>query len=465
MKKTILIGILLFILGIILFHYYTQIEEGYSGNDCKNASENLGGVGSDPSISIMCVGLQKAYSSVINTCKSSLSTANISSASTSALNQIINTSWSDFLNIVGNNDVNTAINNLSGQCSSAVATNPPTSAPTSAATAAATTAAATTGVGTTATTTTTPPPSVDQLYANAVSGYKNAMSNYITTTTIDTPQSQLISWEQSLDSQFDNAILGYVPNTQDNTVYNNLLSFGKYANSLFDSDCTNPTTRLDNQGIYTCFASGSNNQLEQLQSSCQSALLLASSYNDNSPAVSNVESKCKNFIQNNLTNTVGQVNTNLQNLMMSSNQLIQQYEYSSQLLADSNNQVCKQNDPIVAPITTTINDTLTLYNENIGPYLDGLISELTDIKDNLPNSFSISSIRKGIPGSLPYIVVSPVDKSNSQTFAFTVPQGNQGAMGATGPKGPDGLPGSSGNMGPVGSQGIWQIPVQYQSIF
>lgn len=460
MKKIILIGILFFILGIILFHYYTQIEEGYSGNDCKNAAAYAGIVWAD--LSLMCRILQKAYSREIDSCKSSLSIANISSASTAALNNITNISWSDFLKNVGDNDVNNAINNLTTQCSSAVATNPPTSAPTTAPTSAPITAT-TTSVG--ITTTTSPPPSVDELYANAVSGYKNAISNYITTTTIDTPQSQLISWEQALDSQFDNAIAGYTPQTQNKTVYNNLSAFDKYANSLFDSDCTDPTTRLDNQGIYTCFASGSNNQLKQLQSSCQSALLLASSYNDNSPAVSNVESKCKNFIQNNLTNTVGQVNTNLQNLMMSSNQLIQQYEYSSQLLADSNNQVCKQNDPIVAPITTTINDTLTLYNENIGPYLDGLINELTDIKDNLPNSFSIKSIGKGIPGSLPYIEITPIDKLNNQMFTFTVPQGKQGAIGPTGPKGPDGLPGPRANMGAVGSQGIWEVPVQYQSIF
>jgi len=461
MKKIILIGILFFILGIIIFHYYTQIEEGYSdygnsGNDCLKLRL-------DTTTSYNCFSsLNFFYSEQINKCKNNLNTANISSDSKTKLNTIINTSYRDFLKAVGDNNIYNAINNLPGQCDVATATIPPTTAPTSAPTSAAI-AAATTSAGTT--TTTTPPPSVDQLYANAVSGYKNAMTNYITTTTVDTPQSQLITWEQELDSQFDNAIAGYVPNTQNKTVYDNLSTFDKYANSLFDSDCTDPTTRLDNQGIYTCFASGSNNQLEQLQSNCQSALLLASSYNDNSPAVSNVESKCKNFIQNNLTNTVGQVNTNLQNLMMSSNQLIQQYEYSSKLLSDANSQVCKQNEPIIAPITSTITDTLTLYNQNIAPYLDGLIDELTVIKDNLPNSFTIKSIGKGIPGSLPYIEITPIDKLNSQMFTFTVPQGKQGAIGPTGQKGPDGLPGPRANIGAVGSQGIWQVPVQYQSIF
>jgi hypothetical protein len=162
---------------------------------------------------------------------------------------------------------------------------------------------------------------------------------------------------------------------------------------------------------------------------------------------------------------VSQVNENLQKLMMSSNQLIKKYEYSTKLISDANSQICKQNDPIVAPISSTITDTLTVYNENISPYLDRLIIELTDIKESLPNSFSIDSIGKGIPGSLPYIVISPIDKSNNQTFTFKVPQGNQGTMGPTGPKGPDGLPGPSGNMGPVGSQGVWALPVQYQSIF
>jgi hypothetical protein len=302
-------------------------------------------------------------------------------------------------------------------------------------------------------------------YNNALNAYQNVMDTYINTTSTDISSSELIVLEQGLDSSFSAAIAA--PNTYQ-TVLSNLLSFTSSTSKTFDQNCQ-PTTRLDASGIYQCFGEGvagdyTTSPLGELQTSCQQALRVANA-NQDMADLPTLYGNCSNFFRNNLANTVADVSQNMANLMSYNEQVISNNAYYTEQLNAAKNQTCKQNNPIILPVSNLINNTLTTYNETVGPYLDGLITELTQINSNLPNTISIAPIQLGPPGSSPFVTIDPVNENNAQVLNITVAQGKQGSPGPMGSPGSQGNPGPNGSVGPVGSKGILEQPVQYRSLF
>jgi len=301
-------------------------------------------------------------------------------------------------------------------------------------------------------------------YTNALSAYQNLMNTYIGTTTSNIPVSKLITLQQQLDASFSAAI---APGLYQN-VLSNLNSFTNSINSTFDQNC-NPTTQLDASGIYKCFGQGVNGDyltspLGQLQSSCQKALRAANENQDISD-LPTLYNNCSNFFRNNLANTVSDISKNISNLMAYNDQVISNNLYYTEQLNAAKNQTCKQNSPIILPVSNLINNTLTTYNETMIPYLDNLIKELTQMSQSLPNTISIGEVEKGPPGSSPYIAINPVDQTNAQVVSMTVAQGKQGPRGPEGQSGSQGNPGPNGLPGTVGNKGVLMQPIQYQSVF
>jgi len=301
-------------------------------------------------------------------------------------------------------------------------------------------------------------------YTNAIFAYQNVMDTYLNTTTSDITDSRLIALQQELNSNFSKAI---VPGIYE-TVLSNLNNFTNATTSIFNANC-NPTTRLDASGIYKCFGEGTGgayitSPLGQAQSSCQTALRVATANQDITDLPS-LYNNCSGFFRNNLANTVSDISENISSLISYNETIISNNTYYTDLLNNAKNQTCKQNSPIILPVSNLINNTLTTYNETVGPYLDSLIAELTQIQENLPNTIVIGKIQEGSPGSSPYITLSPVNGINSQTMNITVAQGNQGPRGAIGPQGNQGPQGISGAPGTQGAKGIVEQPIQYESLF
>jgi len=304
-------------------------------------------------------------------------------------------------------------------------------------------------------------PNATGAYTNALAAYQNVMNTYLYTTTTDITEDQLITLQRQLDSSFSIAISG----GEYNQVLGNLNTFTNNTNKLFNQNC-NTTTRLDASGIYKCFGGSPfiTSRLGQLQSSCQDALRLANQNQDigDLPTLYN---SCSNFFRNNLLNNVADVSQNISEVMAYNQQVISNNTYYSQQLTAAKEQTCKQNDPIAPPVSNVITNTISVYNENLGPYLDGLISDLTNILDNLPNKLKIDNINTGVASSNPFIKIESNDNTNTQTISFTVPKGNQGKMGPNGPDGNRGFQGSDGEKGSVGNIGAWAVPVQYEGRF
>jgi hypothetical protein len=306
--------------------------------------------------------------------------------------------------------------------------------------------------------------SATDAYTNAVLAYQNVMDTYLNTTTSELSNSQLIALQQQLDASFSAAIK---PGLYE-TVFSNLTNFTNSINSTFDKDCA-PTTRLDASGIYKCFGEGEGGSyitspLGQLQSSCQTALRVATE-NQDVADLPTLYKNCSGFFRNNLANTVSDISQNINGLISYNETVISNNTYYTDLLNTAKNQTCKQNSPIILPVSNLINNTLTTYNETVSPYLDTLITELTQIKENLPNTIVIGKIQQGSPGSSPYITLSPVNGINSQTMNITVAQGNQGPRGPTGIQGSNGAQGIPGAPGVQGNKGVVGQPIQYESVF
>jgi len=325
------------------------------------------------------------------------------------------------------------------------------------------------------------PPPGSGLYTNALNAYSNAMNTYLYTTTTDVPLNQLITLQQQLDTNFDTAIKPGIYSS----VSNRLTSFITTTNNLFDAgitpigdgssykcDYSSNKTPLDASGIYYCFGNGKNSQLNQLQTSCTNALTAL--YELSTPDVSyisKISNNCNNFLRNNLVNTLADVSKNI-SIIISDNSNAIAYAAA---LAKKQSKPCPVEPPVVSPAVAAAQDAITVYNKEIGPYLDDMATKLQNILNTLPNNLKVDAVNIGVASSTPFIKINPLytfsgsnDPRNgkySQNVDFTVPQGNPGPPGPVGPPGNTGPTGPAGPNGSSGDIGIWEIPIQYQGIF